>query len=102
MLQSGLTLARSPKDKQSILLNVKRIAKVAELEQNLQKELEDIAEEQRKVALKASIRVASELFTGVELRIGEQTMVINEDKDKVGFKLVQEEEELKIQEGPLR
>ena len=76
-----MTLARSPKDKQSILLNVKRIAKVA---------------------LKASIRVASELFTGVELRIGEQTMVINEDKDKVGFKLVQEEEELKIQEGPLR
>ncbi len=54
------------------------------------------------MALKASIRVASELFTGVELRIGEQTMVINEDKDKVGFKLVQEEEELKIQEGPLR
>ncbi len=101
-IKQRLTLARSPKDKQSILLNVKRIAKVAELEQNLQKELEDIAEEQRKVALKASIRVASELFTGVELRIGEQTMVINEDKDKVGFKLVQEEEELKIQEGPLR
>ena len=71
---------------------------MAELEQNLQKELEEISEEQRKVALKATIRVANELFAGVELRIGEQTMVINQDQDKVEFKLVQEEEELKIQE----
>ena len=80
---------------------IKRIAKVAELEQNQQLELEEIAEAQRKLSHQTTINVVSELFAGVELRIGEQTETVREDKEKVCFKLVTEDEEVKIHEDIL-
>ena len=51
--------------------------------------------------LAATADVVSELFAGVELHIGEQTETVREDKDKVSFKLVTEDEEVKIQEEVL-
>ena len=102
LIKQKLARCRSPKDKQSILLAVKRIAKVAELEQNLQNELEEIAKLQQQMSLKAAINVTNDFFAGVELRLGEETLLIQEDKQKVRFRLVKEEEELKIQEEPVK
>ncbi len=41
---------------------VKRVAKIAELERNQKEELEEIAELQRKLALKTTVDVVSDLF----------------------------------------
>ena len=97
LIKQKLAHCKSPKQKQSMLMAVKRIAKIAELEQNQQEELEEIAESQRKLSHKTNINVASELFAGAELRIGEQTELIREDAEKVSFRLVTEDEEEKIQ-----
>ena len=102
LIKQKLAFCRSPKDKQKILMMVKRIAKVAELEQSLQKELEEIAETQRKLALQTYISVHSQLFAGVELRIGEQTQIVNDDEERVSFNLVQGDDEQTIQKGPYK
>ena len=101
LIKQRLARCPSPKQKQAMLMAIKRIAKVAELEQNQQLELEEIAEAQRKLSHQTTINVVSELFAGVDLRIGEQTETIREDKEKVCFKLVTEDEEVKIQEDIL-
>lgn len=97
-------LARSPSanHKQQMLMAVKRIAKVAELERNQQEELQQIAELQRKLAVKTSVNVVNELFAGVEIRIGEQTELVREDADRCTFRLVIDEDEQKIQQEVLR
>ena len=97
LIKQKLAHCDSPKQKQAILMAVKRIAKIAELEQNQQQELEEIAEAQRKLSRQTNVNVIAELFAGVELRIGEQTDLIREDSEKVSFRLVTEEEEEKIQ-----
>ena len=70
------------------------------MEQNLQKELAEIAENQRQLSFRTSVNVQNELFAGVELRIGEQTLVLQDDENKVSFRLVQEDDELEIQKAP--
>ena len=102
LIKQKLARSRSPKDKQSILLGVKRIAKVAELEQNLQKELDAIAKDQQLLSFRASVNVVNSFFAGVELRIGEETLLLHEDKEKVTYRLIKEEEELNIREEPLK
>ena len=97
LIKQKLVTVRSPKEKQAMLMAVKRIAKLAELEKNQEGELEEIAESQRKLSHKTTIDVASDLFAGVELRIGEQTDLIKEDTEKVSFRLVVEDEEVRIQ-----
>lgn len=44
----------------------------------------------------------SDLFAGVEIRIGEQTKLIREDCERSSYKLVIEEEEQKIQQDALK
>ena len=97
LIKQKLAHCTSPKQKQSMLMAVKRIGKIAELEQNQQQELEEIAEAQRKLSHETNINVASELFAGAELRIGEQTELIREDQGKVTFHLVTEEDVERIQ-----
>ena len=57
---------------------------------------------QQKLSFQASVNIASEFFAGVDLRIGEETMLVQEDKEKVSFQLLKEEDEIKIQEGPFK
>ena len=102
LIKQKLARTRNPKDKKAILMGVKRVAKVAELEQNLEKELEEIGKQQQDTSMQAGINVANEFFSGVELRIGEETLSLQEDKSKVSFRLVKEEDELKIQEEPFK
>ena len=92
----------SAKQKQSMPVAVKRVAKIAELERNQKEELEEIAELQRKLALKTTVDVVSDLFAGVEIRIGEQTELIREDCDRCSYKLIIDEDEQKIQQDPLK
>ena len=103
LAQLKVKLARCPssKEKQAMLVSVKRIAKIAELEKNQQEELEEIAETQRKLAHRTSISVVNQLFAGVELRIGELTELVREDKEKVSYRLVTEDEETRLQEEVL-
>ncbi|MFT5373549.1 MAG: hypothetical protein ACI906_000365 [Candidatus Latescibacterota bacterium] len=102
LIKQKLAFCRSPKDKQKILMMVKRIAKVAELEQSLQKELEETAEAQRKLALRTNISVHSQLFAGAELRIGELTKIVHDDENNISFSLVEEDDEQKIKMGPYK
>ena len=102
IIKQKLARTRSSKDKQAILLGVKRIAKVAELEQNLQKELKEIAQKQRQLSLQSRVNVVNKLFSGVDLRIGEETMLVTADKERVSFCLFKEQEEIRIQEEPFK
>ncbi|MBT3343169.1 MAG: DUF342 domain-containing protein [Gemmatimonadetes bacterium] len=96
LIKQKLARVASAKQKQQMLMAVKRIAKIAELERNQQEELEEIAEEQRKLAQRTQINVLNDLFAGVEIRIGEHTELIREDAEKCSFRLVTEDEEQKI------
>ena len=69
---------------------------------NLQRELEDIADRQRRTALRTFISIHGKLFAGVELRIGELTHLISDDLQNISFGIVQNEEEQSIQVGPFR
>ena len=102
LIKQKLSRVASAKQKQQMLMAVKRIAKIAELERNQQVELEAIAEEQRKLALRTQINVLNELFAGVEIRVGEHTELIREDAEKCSFRLVTEDEEQKIFMDALR
>ena len=102
IIKQKLARTRSAKSKQAILLGVKRIAKVAELEQNLQKELEEIARKQRQLSLQSRVNVVNKLFSGVDLRIGEETMLVMAGKERVIFCPLKELEEIKIHEEPFR
>jgi len=98
LIKQRLSMCRSPKDRQNVLQTIKRIAKIAELEQNQQKELEEIAEAQRQLATKVNIVITNEIFSGIELRIGEEKLMLLEDQSNCRFRLVKgEDEELKIQ-----
>ncbi len=101
-VKKKLSFCRTDKDKQKILQVVKRIAHVAELEDSLQQELEDIADRQRKTSLRTVISIHGKLFAGVELRIGELTHLINEDLQNISFGIVQSDDEQTIQVGPFR
>ncbi|MFH1572023.1 MAG: flagellar assembly protein A [Gemmatimonadota bacterium] len=102
LLKQKLARCASPQQKQAMLVSVKRIAKIAELEKNQEQELAEIAEGQRKLAHQTRINVVSQLFAGVELRIGELTELVREDKDKVSFRLITEDEQTRLQEEVLR
>ena len=102
IIKQKLARTRSAKSKQAILLGVKRIAKFEELEQNLQKELEEIARKQRQLSLQSRVNVVNKLFSGVDLRIGEETLLVTADKERVSFCLLKELEEIKIHEEPFR
>ena len=102
LIKQKLARTRSPKDKKAILIGVKKVTKVAELEQSFEKELQEIGQQQQDVSMQAGINVANEFFAVVEMRIGEETLSHQEDKSKVSFRLIKEEDELKIQEEPFK
>jgi uncharacterized protein (DUF342 family) len=102
LIKQKLARCPSAKQKQAMLVAVKRIAKIAELERNQQEELEQIAEQQRKLAVKTVVNVLNDIFAGVELRIGEHTELVREDAERCAYKLVIDEEEQKIQQDALK
>ena len=102
LIKQKLARCPSAKQKQAMLVAVKRVAKVAELERNQQEELAEIADLQRKLAVKTTVDVVSDMFAGVEIRIGEQTELVREDAERCSYKLIIDEDEQKIQQDPLK
>ena len=101
LLKQKLAHCGSPQQKQAMLVSMKRVAKIAELEKNQQEELAQIAESQRELSHRISIQVGNQLYAGVELRIGELTQTIYEDTERVSFRLLTKDEQTRIQEEPL-
>lgn len=97
LIKIKLARTENEAEKQSILAAVKRMARVTELAQSLQKEIDGIGEAQQELAARARIEVPNELFAGVELRLGEYTHYVQEDTSGATFKLVTEDDETKIQ-----
>ena len=102
LIKQKLARCASAKQKKSMLVAIKRIAKIAELERIQQEELQQIADEQRKLAVKTTINVLTDLFAGAEIRIGEQTEMIREDCARCSYKLVIDDEEQKIEQVALK
>ena len=96
VIKEKLARCTSPSQRQSMLKAVKHIAKVSGLLENQQRELREIADSQRQLARQTTVDVARHVFAGVELRIGEQTELLRRDVAKVSFRLVDEDDDLKI------
>jgi uncharacterized protein (DUF342 family) len=102
LVKQRLARTRDEKRRKAILAALRRVAKIGELQKNLQSELKEIGESQRQLAAKTSISVQNELFAGVELRIGEKTLTLQDDEAKVSFRLVLTDDELEIQKHPFK
>jgi uncharacterized protein (DUF342 family) len=85
-----------------LMIGVKQAVRLDELYEALQREMEEIAHEQRELALRAEIAVAGRLFPGVEVRIGEETRVFVEEQSRARLRLVVEDEEAHIEVGAQR
>ena len=84
-----------------MLDGIKRIAKLAKLKKVFRAKLESIAEIQSQLAQKATVTVFKEVFSGVELPIGEHTMKLEKDETSKRFRLVEEDEKTRIEMMPL-
>tara|TARA_Y100000588_G_scaffold85399_1_gene90575 strand:- start:658 stop:843 length:186 start_codon:yes stop_codon:yes gene_type:complete len=59
-----------------------------------------MADQQRELATKVHITVSNQIFSGMEVRIGEEKLMLQEDQSSTRFRLVKDEnEEYKIQGG---
>lgn len=75
---------------------------MAELQRDMEQEIETIVEQQRQQARRGHIQVGRKLFSGVDIRIGENTTTIIDDQEQVSIRLVEKEGETTLEIGPLR
>lgn len=101
-IRQTLKVAVSPDRKRGILLVLKKITRMAELQRDMEQEIETIVEEQRQQARRGHIQVGRKLFSGVDIRIGENTTTIIDDQEQVSIRLVEKEGETTLEIGPLR
>ena len=101
-IRHTLKMAPSPDRKRGILLALKKITRMAELQRDMEEEIETIIEEQRQQAHRARIQVARRLFSGVDVRVGENTTTIIDDQEQVTLRVVEVEGETVLDIGPLR
>ncbi len=83
------------------LLAVKRLARLSERRQQLRTEMNDIIAAQRLLARQARIVVRGTLYSGVDVRLGEESLSYNEEKQRVQLHLGEKEGRLRIVEGPI-
>lgn len=101
-LRLRLQRARSPAVRQALGTGLKRIARIVVLRDSQRRELEELAEGQRQLSRRAEVTVWNRLFAGVEIRLGEQTLTVMDDRDRVRLRLVQKDEGLEVEIGPAR
>ncbi len=101
-VRQRLARCRTPQDKQAVLSCLKRVARIASIEQSLQDELAAIAQTQRRLAIKATVSVQARLFAGVELRLGEVGLTVPDDEDRITLGLVEEDGRLVVRRGAFR
>jgi len=83
------------------LLAVKRLARLSERRQQLRTEMNDIIAAQRLLARQARIVVRGKLYSGVDVRLGEESLSYNEEKQHLQLRLSESEGKLRIVEGPI-
>ena len=101
-IRHTLKMAPSPVHKRGILLALKKITRMAELQRNMEQEIERIVAEQRQQARRARIEISQVLFSGVDIRIGEETTTVMDDYEGVLVSLLEVEGEARLDMGPLR
>jgi uncharacterized protein (DUF342 family) len=101
LIKQKLRACSDPQDKKLLLRGVRMLSELTEKRQSSQKEMEAVVEAQRKLARQAAVVVSNELFAGVEIRVGEHSIKIQEDKERVSIRLVEEDERTVIQVAPL-
>ena len=102
IIRRKLQLTASPQQKKLIVSGLKRIARVTSLHDSLHQEVEELAARQRQLARQAFIIIHDRLFSGVEVRMGEETLAISEDRERIRLRLTEEDNQLKILADPLR
>lgn len=86
-------------EKQRMVQGARRLLRISQVRTALRQEMQVIIDAQRQQALEASIAIHNRLFSGVEVRLGEETMAIVEECQRVHFRLVVEDGERKIRMG---
>ena len=96
-------LRRMPagEEKKRLVQGAKRLLRISQVRTALRQEMQVIIEAQREQALAADIAIRDQLFSGVEVRLGEETMAIVEERQRVHFQLVLEEGQRKLKMRPL-
>ena len=102
VIRQKLQLTASPQQKKLIVSGLKRIARVTSLHESLHQEVEELATKQRQLARQAFIIIRDRLFSGVEVRMGEETLAIGEDRERIRLRLAEEDNQLKILADPMR
>jgi hypothetical protein len=102
VIRRKLQVTASPQQKKLIVSGLKRIARVTSLHESLHQEAEELAARQRQLARQAFIIIHDRLFSGVEVRMGEETLAIGEDRERIRLRLAEEDNQLKILADPLR
>ena len=83
------------------LLAVKRLARLSERRQKLRREMEQIVEAQHKLGDRARIVVRGTLYSGVEVRLGEESRSFPEERQHLQLRLGVEEGRRRVVEGPI-
>ena len=92
LLKHRLQQASSAHAKKAIILAIKKIARLAELRRDLEREIEELLATQRELSESAKVEVQGTLFSGVEMRIGEAVLRTNQDSRRICAELVREED----------
>ena len=92
----------SPKSRSEIASKIKRLVRLNNRRQSLMQEIEDVATAQRMLARSSRIAVRGTMFSGVDVRIGENSVSFNEERSFREIRLVEEEGEWRIVERPLQ
>ncbi|MGY8824673.1 MAG: hypothetical protein ACKVJG_12185, partial [Candidatus Latescibacterota bacterium] len=83
------------------LLGVKRLARLSERRQQLRAEMAEIVAAQRTLARQARIIVRGTLYSGVEVRLGEESISYNKEKQHLQLRLGEEDGRLRVVEGAI-
>jgi uncharacterized protein (DUF342 family) len=75
-----------------LLAALKEVADCGLLRRDLRRRIDELVEGQRAAAARGRLTVSGPIFAGVDLRIGEHTMHIDEDAARLRYRLVEDDE----------
>ena len=101
LVRQKLRRTSAPQHKKLLASGLKRIASISALQESLRQEVSELAAEQRRLARQAEIIVRNRLFAGVEVRLGEEALQVQDDHDRVRLHLLEEDGRLRIEVGML-
>ncbi|MEW6754978.1 MAG: flagellar assembly protein A [Candidatus Latescibacterota bacterium] len=102
LVRQRLRRVATSEQRKAVVAGLRRLARIAALAESLRQELEELSEVQRQLARRATIVVRHRLHAGVEVRLGEATLLVQNDYDRVRLQLVGDNGQERIEVGPLR